>query len=208
MKVRNQEMEYYMYACDRSQPMFQEIAKELRTDVAQTWDLSLEDLRTCLTSHSPDFIKSFVVGNQTIYRLGHKMVVTNQVKVKRPELSAKRLLNGDVVFGEGSFKAKVKLAFSPEDLQKISPTGQPIALVTGMTSPDFIPFMSENVGALITDEGGILCHAAIVAREMNIPCIVGTSDATEKLKDGMEVMIDFDQGTVEPIEDPNQLSAM
>ena len=65
-----------------------------------------------------------------------------------------------------------------------------------MTTPDFIPYLQKKFAALITDEGGILCHAAIVARENQIPCIVGTGISTEKLKNEMMVKINFDRGEI------------
>jgi pyruvate, water dikinase len=54
----------------------------------------------------------------------------------------------------------------------------------------------EKAAAFVTDEGGITCHASIIAREMKKPCIVGTRIATKVLKDGMEVEVDADAGVV------------
>ena len=71
-------------------------------------------------------------------------------------------------------------------------------LVSPMTRPDFVPAMKKAV-AFITDEGGITCHAAIVAREMKKPCIIGTKIATQLLKDGMEVEVDANKGIVKII---------
>jgi len=71
-------------------------------------------------------------------------------------------------------------------------------LVTGMTTPDFVPLM-KKVGAIVTDEGGITCHAAIVSRELRIPCVIGTKIATKILKDGDEVEVDADNGVVRKI---------
>lgn len=68
-------------------------------------------------------------------------------------------------------------------------------LVSPMTIPDFLPAMKKAV-AFVTDEGGILCHAAIVAREMQKPCIVGTKFATEMFKDGDFVEVDANKGIV------------
>jgi len=68
-------------------------------------------------------------------------------------------------------------------------------LVTGMTIPNFLPAM-KKAAAIITDEGGITCHAAIVARELGKPCIIGTKIATQVLKDGDEVEVDADEGIV------------
>ncbi|NTV00596.1 MAG: phosphoenolpyruvate synthase, partial [Methanoregulaceae archaeon] len=68
-------------------------------------------------------------------------------------------------------------------------------MVTTMTSPDMVPAMTRSA-AIVTDEGGMTCHAAIVARELGIPCIVGTSDATKKLKENMPVTVDGSTGVV------------
>lgn len=66
---------------------------------------------------------------------------------------------------------------------------------TSMTRPEFVPLM-KKAAAIITDEGGITCHAAIVSRELNIPCIIGTRIATKVLKDGDYIEVDADNGIV------------
>lgn len=68
-------------------------------------------------------------------------------------------------------------------------------LVCGMTTPDYIPAM-RKASAIITDEGGVTCHAAIISRELGIPCIVGTKIATQVLKDGDLVEVDANAGIV------------
>ena len=68
-------------------------------------------------------------------------------------------------------------------------------LVAIQTTPHYIPYM-KKAKAIITDEGGLTCHAAIVARELKKPCIVGTKTATQILKDGMEVEVDGNKGVV------------
>ncbi len=71
-------------------------------------------------------------------------------------------------------------------------------LVTSMTTPDYIMAI-KKASAIVTDEGGITCHAAIVSREFGIPCIVGTHIATKVLKDGDKVMVDATKGIVEKV---------
>ena len=68
-------------------------------------------------------------------------------------------------------------------------------LVSPMTTPDFLPAMKQ-AAAFVTDEGGITCHASIVAREMGKPCIIGTKFATQVLRDGDLVEVDADHGVV------------
>lgn len=68
-------------------------------------------------------------------------------------------------------------------------------LVTTMTMPDMVPAMSRAV-AIVTDEGGMTCHAAIISRELGTPCVVGTGNACEILKNGMLITVDGTTGTV------------
>ncbi len=68
-------------------------------------------------------------------------------------------------------------------------------LVTTMTMPDMVPAMSRAV-AIVTNEGGMTCHAAIISRELGTPCVVGTTNATSILKDGMMITVDGTTGTV------------
>jgi pyruvate,water dikinase len=64
-----------------------------------------------------------------------------------------------------------------------------------MTRPDYLPAM-QKASAFVTDEGGITCHAAIIAREMKKPCIIGTKIASKIIKDGDMVEVDADKGVV------------
>lgn len=68
-------------------------------------------------------------------------------------------------------------------------------LVTHKTEPDWVPLM-KKASAIVTDEGGMTAHAAIVARELGIPCVVGTQDATRRIPDGAEVTVDARKGVV------------
>ncbi len=86
----------------------------------------------------------------------------------------------------------VKILKSPKEIDKINKGD---VLVAPMTSPDYVPAM-KKAAAIITDEGGETSHAAIVSRELGIPCIVGTKLATHNLKDGMIVSVDGGKGNV------------
>lgn len=68
-------------------------------------------------------------------------------------------------------------------------------LVAGMTRPEYLALM-QKAGAFVTDSGGILSHAAIVARELKKPCVIGTQVATKKLKEGDVVEVDAEKGLV------------
>lgn len=98
-----------------------------------------------------------------------------------------------ITASSGKVTGKVRIAYSAKEaLAKIE---EGDILVTGMTTPDFVPAMKKAVG-VITDEGGVTCHAAIISREFGIPCIVGTKIATRTLKDGQLVELNADHAVV------------
>lgn len=87
---------------------------------------------------------------------------------------------------------KVKIILSPRQKNRLK---KDEFLVATMTTPNYILLMKKAAG-FITDEGGVTCHAAIVSREMNKPCIIGTKIATKVLKDGDLVEVDAEKGVV------------
>ncbi len=97
--------------------------------------------------------------------------------------------------GTGIIRGVVKKIVNPREMSKMK-KGQ--ILVTWMTTPDFVPAM-RKAKAIITDEGGITSHAAIVSRELGIPCIIGTKIATKVFKDGDVVEVDTNKGEVKKV---------
>lgn len=104
--------------------------------------------------------------------------------------------NNDEIHGniacKGYAYSSVKIVLNEKDFSKFKDGD---ILVTSMTRPEFVPLM-KKASAIITDEGGITCHAAIISRELNIPCVIGTKNATRVLKDNDEVEVDADNGIV------------
>ncbi len=103
----------------------------------------------------------------------------------------KSTLDGRVACG-GKVVGKVRILEKPGDIAKVNHGD---IIVSPMTTPDFMPAIRRAVG-IVTDFGGITCHAAIISREFNIPCIVGTETATKTLKDGDLVEVDADKGMI------------
>jgi phosphohistidine swiveling domain-containing protein len=93
---------------------------------------------------------------------------------------------------KGKVKGKIKIIKTKD---KFNQFNEGEILVTSMTTPDFVLIMKKSL-AIITDEGGLSCHAAIMSRELNIPCIIGTKIATKVLKDGDLVGVDAEKGIV------------
>ena len=96
--------------------------------------------------------------------------------------------------GGGKIKGKIKII---EDAETYFATGD--ILVCEMTKPEYIPLMKKS-SAIITDLGGVLSHAAIVSRELGIPCVVGAEIATQVLNDGDLVEVDAENGVVRILE--------
>lgn len=92
--------------------------------------------------------------------------------------------------GIGSGKVK-----NIKDITEMDQVKEGDILVTVMTNPDMVPAM-KKAAAVVTDEGGRTCHAAIVSRELGIPCIVGAKDASKVLTEGREVTVDATRGVV------------
>ncbi len=92
----------------------------------------------------------------------------------------------------GSGFGPVKIIHKPSEIDKVE---QGDVLVTEMTTPDFVPAM-RRAAAIVTDTGGRTCHAAIVSRELGIPCVVGTGTATATLKNGQIITVDGHAGIV------------
>jgi pyruvate,water dikinase len=107
------------------------------------------------------------------------------------EESGKVLLRG-LGAAPGVATGVVRLIASGRELDKVK---QGDIMVTKMTMPDMVPGM-KRAGAIVTDEGGMACHAAIVSRELGCPAVVGTKKATTVLQDGMEITVDGGKGIV------------
>ncbi|MDP3741991.1 MAG: phosphoenolpyruvate synthase, partial [Candidatus Micrarchaeota archaeon] len=92
----------------------------------------------------------------------------------------------------GLVSGPVRLILDIKELYKVKKGD---VLVTQMTTPDYVPAM-KRACAIVTDEGGTTAHAAIVSRELGVPCIVGTGNATQVLKEGEIVTVDAAHGSV------------
>ena len=125
----------------------------------------------------------------------HEKEIEQNLEYIWKEEKDKKLINGFVAY-PGIVKGEVCILKGVDDIEKIK-KGQ--ILVASLTVPQLLPAMKKSA-AIITDTGGITSHAAIVARELKKPCIVGTGNATKLLKDGDLVEVDADNGVVRILE--------
>jgi pyruvate,water dikinase len=109
------------------------------------------------------------------------------------EVEAGKVLVKGIPASPGVAYGKAVVALTVDEAARKMKKGD--ILVTKMTDPDWVPYMKIS-SAIVTDEGGMTAHAAIVSRELGIPAVVGTGNATKVLRDGLEITVDGSRGVV------------
>ena len=115
------------------------------------------------------------------------------IEEEKPREEAKVIVKGIAAGKRGYGVGVAKVVMNPDEASEKMQKGD--VLVTGMTNPDFVPFM-KIASAIVTDKGGVTSHAAIVSRELAIPCVVGTENATQVIKTGKEYTVDSRNGII------------
>ena len=160
----------------------------------------IENKKTNIKENRP--IAVVLLGNRMEVITGDKALRIENILEEMNKLDRERL-SIDAFQGTPSFKgyAKGKVVillakdyYNKKTLKSFMDKKDYI-LITPMTRPEIVPYL-KNVKAIITDEGGITSHAAIVSRELKIPCIISTKVATQVLKDGYLVEVDAEKGIV------------
>ena len=131
--------------------------------------------------------------NDKIYILQTRPVTTIKESATADgiKIAGKVLLSGAAA-SPGVASGPVKIVTGPSQIDKVLEND---ILVAEMTTPDYVPAM-KRASAIVTDRGGRTAHAAIVSRELGIPCVVGTEVATKTLRDGQEITVDGSGGKV------------
>lgn len=132
--------------------------------------------------------KIFMLQSRPITTLG----MNNGTKAQEGAGEERTIITKGLGASPGLVSGAVKIVKDTDELDKV---GDGDILVTVMTTPDMVPAMKRANG-IITDEGGVTCHAAIVSRELGISCVVGTGDATKILEENEMVTIDGNKGIV------------
>jgi pyruvate,water dikinase len=145
---------------------------------------------------TPQDIEWAIMGGE-IYILQSRPITTIKTPGSREKKGAERGDDAKILIqGQGASPGVasgiVVLVMSMKDVSKVK---EGDILVTKMTNPDMVPAM-RKVSAIVTDEGGMTCHAAIVSRELGTPAVVGTKNASTVLKPGQQVTVDGEKGVV------------
>ncbi len=137
----------------------------------------------------------WAIENEKIYMLQSRPVTTLDMSTTSAEgisQGERTVITKGLGASPGMAAGTVKIIKDTDELDKVR---EGDILVTVMTTPDMVPAMKRANG-IITDEGGVTCHAAIVSRELGIPCVVGTGDATSILPENSQVTLDGNKGMV------------
>ena len=133
----------------------------------------------------------WAIKNKEIFILQSRPITTIKKKEPKGKAATTAILEGlgaspGIAYGEAKFVS---------DASQLGKVKDGDILVAVMTTPDMVPAM-KRAAAIVTDEGGLTCHAAIVSRELGCPAVVGTRKATEVLTDGMKITVDGEKGLV------------
>ncbi|QQG53059.1 MAG: hypothetical protein HY931_02640 [Candidatus Falkowbacteria bacterium] len=143
-----------------------------------------------LEARKKEFVACFSLGKIDIIS-GKGVAIFKKLIIEK---NVRKIIAGRTAF-PGRVTGVVKIISSPKDAAKFKPGD---ILVASMTTPSMVMIM-KKAAAFITDEGGITCHASILAREMKKPCVIGTKNATKILHDGDLVEVDANKGIVKII---------
>jgi len=192
-----------IYAIYRMQPVLKEIAKRLKISLMQVRFLLTKEVGQALfkgklNRGELNERKKFCV--YYVEKNAEKIFIGRQAKKLVPLIRSKIRLLTDEIKGQtgciGKASGIVKIIIRPKDMAKMNKGD---ILVSIATDPDIVPAM-KKAAAIVTEQGGVTSHAAIVSRELNIPCVIGTKIATKVLKDGDKVKVDANKGIVHIID--------
>ncbi len=177
--------------------VFHEMSRRYKIDAELLQHLLLEELPEAIKSGKVEEIaKRRIQGCVFIVKAEKSIVCDGKDFLEFQKATTKEHEEVELIMGMpaslGTASGTAKIVKTISDLQKVQ---QGDVLVASMTRPEFVPAMKKAV-AIVTDEGGVTCHAAIVSREMGIPCVVGTKIATKVLKDGDIVEVRANHGVV------------
>ena len=190
-----------LFALYKMTAIVEEIGRRLGLTLKQTRFMKTSEVEAGLSGGSVDmdeikrrveFSVSYADKNGRVFYSGAEAKKAAElIKGKEQDLSGIKELKGQVGC-QGMATGTVKVVNVIEDMKKME---EGDILVAISTQPDLLPAM-KKAAAFVTEQGGVTSHAAIVAREMNTPCVIGTKIATKVLKDGMKVEVDATKGIV------------
>ncbi|MDB5189817.1 MAG: Pyruvate, water dikinase [Parcubacteria group bacterium] len=209
--LRQAGAEYFFMMSEKAQPYLMALGEKFGLSYPEfLLQIDVEIIETLKGNISADILKANVKRREAMDIIlfagkGEEVFFTEEPedieKLKKLMLPQADLTSKEIkgqIGNKGTYTGPAKIIMNTHDFAKMQ-TGD--VLVSTMTTPDFVVLM-HKAGAIVTDIGGMLCHAAIVSREINKPCVIGTKFATQILKDGDLIEVDADKGVVTILERP------
>ena len=203
--VKQAAAEYYAIFSERVLPFLGRVANEVGLTYREMMDVTMAEVEQVLGGR----LNAAALKERALQRLagynyafisqkdGHTLFTEEHADIALlkkliPQTDENtRELKG-AVGNPGKYTGPARVIMNNDDFHKMQ-VGD--VLVTTMTTPDFVILM-QKAGAIVTNIGGLLCHAAIISREINKPCVIGTKFATQIFKDGDMLEVDADKGIV------------
>lgn len=186
------------------EPFMEEIGKRIQLSLAEVRFLTQEEITEGILKKK-DFTEIAQKRKEhCVYFMDNgmiKILVDNEARefvknVKQTKVDPNIKELRGMCAQQGEAKGIVKHVATPEDMVKFNKGD---ILVSAATNPMIVPAM-ERAAAIITDEGGLTCHASIVSRELGVPCIIGTKIATKVLKEGEYVYVNATKGIIKKLQ--------
>lgn len=196
-----------------AEPIFrntEDFFEKIAQDIARKNKYKKEMLLATTAKELEDYFRTSILPNKKVLERrfkksiliaesGTQKVISNKGFVRIEKLLDASSLS-DKIIGQTAYNGKVvgvaRIVINPKEYNSIFNNGD--ILITGMTRPEFLPLIKKS-GAFVTDAGGILSHAAITARELKKPCIIGTKIATKIFKAGDIVEVDANNGIIKKL---------
>ena len=181
-------------------PVMEQLAKRIGVRMDEVKFIPVSELKVAMQDRQKykkiaryrrKYCAVIINNGQSRYFHGEKAArLVNQYRAPQKKESVKTL-NGLIAY-PGKAAGTARIILTPKDMAKMNAND---ILISSSTNPDLLSAM-KKAAAFVTDLGGIICHAAIISRELRTPCIVGTRLATKVIKDGDRVEVDADKGIV------------
>lgn len=199
--MRNRRVEGFFFADYGASFLYAEIAKRTRFNPDHIMEVSpaemiagLEDRPMPSATEMRRRFKNYamIVRNAITTLVSDPKKITELTKTYTVAVDREKKELKGMVACRGYAKGSARVLMNAREMSRMR---RGDILVAQFTTPDFVPAM-EKAAAIVTDQGGVSSHAAIVSRELGVPCVIGTQDATRVIKDGDMIEVDAEHGVV------------
>jgi phosphohistidine swiveling domain-containing protein len=199
--VRNKRVEAFFFADFGASFLYHEVARRNKFEEDWIMEVSIPEFIDSLNGKSlPNIVemqrrfKNYAM----VVKNANTTLITDPKEIKKLEqkyyvkIKKVKILHGNMACLGGIIKGRAKVCLNKSEISKVKRGN---ILVSQFTTPDFVPAM-ERAAAVVADQGGLSSHAAIVSRELGVPCVIGTKNGTRLIKDNDLLEIDAQKGVV------------